>query len=404
MHTVSRLCLLLLTAELAAAEVSLQSLYDNHRWFDLREATLGKNVHPLYRGAVASAFNDCKQAEKHLKATIRAAASPGEVEEAHSLLAWLYARMGRSREVARHYEQVLKISPERSDIRSLLELCWAFSRYPDQSLGRNRRTTLRWTMERTGLTIPVSVNGKTVRWIVDTGMNFSTVSESEARMLGISVQKVGYKAGDLAGGRTAINAGVANSLRFGEIEVRNVPLFVLPDSQPPVNELPPGQRGIIGLPVLIAFQTLRWNADGTFEIGPALNGQATEPNLCFDDLNPVVRVEHGGRHLDFIFDTGNAGGTQLWQRYAKEFSDIIKERGVKNKEWIAQIGSSGDREVVTIPELRLRVGGLETALRPAHVFSKPVGNEHHYGLLGLDLLGQAREVLIDFRSMSVRLR
>ena len=312
--------------------------------------------------------------------------------------------MGRSREVARHYEQVLKISPERSDIRSLLELCWAFSRYPDQSLGRNRRTTLRWTMERTGLTIPVSVNGKTVRWIVDTGMNLSTVSESEARMLGISVQKVGYKAGDLAGGRTSINAGVANSLRFGEIEVRNVPLFVLPDSQPPVNELPPGQRGIIGLPVLIAFQTLRWNADGTFEIAPAPNGQATEPNLCFDDLNPVVRVEHGGRHLDFIFDTGNAGGTQLWQRYAKEFPDIIKERGVKNKEWIAQIGSSGDREVVTIPELRLRVGGLETALRPAHVFSKPVGNEHHYGLLGLDLLGQAREVLIDFRSMSVRLR
>jgi LAS superfamily LD-carboxypeptidase LdcB len=82
----------------------------------------------------------------------------------------------------------------------------------------------------------------------------------------------------------------------------------------------------------------------------------------------------------------------------------MEKQGAKAKEWLVTIGGSGYREVVRIPRLGLRIGGLEVTLRPADVFSRPVGNEHHHGLLGMDLLSQAREVTIDFRSMSVGLR
>lgn len=221
----------------------------------------------MYRGAVAAAFNDYRGAERYLKAVIREASDPGEAEEALSVLARMYTRLGRSRNVVKQYERVLRLSPERSDIRSLCGLFAVFGRYPDQSVGRKQRTTIRWTRRPTGLTIPVSVNNRPVDWIVDTGMNISMTSESEARMLGISVHKVSAKASDLAGGSTPAGAAVADKLRIGECEVRNVPLLVLPDSRSPMDELPRGERGIIGLPVLVALGTLRWSADGTFEIG-----------------------------------------------------------------------------------------------------------------------------------------
>jgi hypothetical protein len=42
-------------------------------------------------------------------------------------------------------------------------------------------------------------------------------------------------------------------------------------------------------------------------------------------------------------------------------------------------------------------------LHPAQVFSKPVGDAFHHGLLALDLLSQAQEVRIDFQLMTVKL-
>jgi hypothetical protein len=35
---------------------------------------------------------------------------------------------------------------------------------------------------------------------------------------------------------------------IGDAELRNVPVLVVPDSQPPWNEQPPGKRGTIGVP------------------------------------------------------------------------------------------------------------------------------------------------------------
>jgi hypothetical protein len=50
----------------ASGKSELKLLYDQHRWFDLREAMKRneQNVPELYLGAVASAFNNREDAEK----------------------------------------------------------------------------------------------------------------------------------------------------------------------------------------------------------------------------------------------------------------------------------------------------------------------------------------------------
>ena len=88
--------------------------------------------------------------------------------------------------------------------------------------------------------------------------------------------------------------------------------------------VPPGNRGLVGFPVALALQAIGWKSDGTFEIGFSThNPPDTVGNLFFDGLNPVTRVKFAGRELDFIPDTGNQAGTELWHRFANDFPGLV---------------------------------------------------------------------------------
>jgi Aspartyl protease len=117
----------------------------------------------------------------------------------------------------------------------------------------------------------------------------------------------------------------------------------------------------------------------------------------------VTRVQFEGKELDCIVDSGQDAGSQLWTRFANDFAALLKQRGTKSKQQVTLVGGSNERETIALPEIQLLVGGLNTTLRPAQVFSKPVGDDFHHGLLGMDMLSQAREVSIDFRSMMLEL-
>jgi hypothetical protein len=63
--------------------------------------------------------------------------------------------------------------------------------------------------------------------------------------------------------------------------------------------------------------------------GVASGEHGNRSNLAFDQFNLLARVESERRPLDFIFDTGNQRETQLWERFARDFSQLVKERGIK---------------------------------------------------------------------------
>ena len=118
----------------------------------------------------------------------------------------------------------------------------------------------------------------------------------------------------------------------------------------------------------------------------------------------MTRVQFQNKDLDFILDTGNGADTQLWSRFSEDYASLLKEHGTKSTRKVTQIGGAQERDIVSLPELQLQVGGFDTVLKPAQVFSKPVGNDsRYYGLLGMDLLSEARKVEVDFRSMTVSL-
>jgi hypothetical protein len=241
---------------------------------------------------------------------------------------------------------------------------------------------------------------------VDTGANITMVSDAEATRLGLAARGSGGKAHDLAGGAAAARTAVARRVVIGQTKLSDVSLLVLPADQMPWKELAPGRQGILGLPVVIALDALRWTREGKCFTGSAARENTVAsgpPNLRYDGLSVLTDVAFEGRQLDFILDTGNAAGTQFWERFGKDFAALVNERGSAGTVRVTQIGGANDRDTVVIPDVHLGVGGKDAVLAQANIFSKPVGDSRHYGLLGMDVLGQAHDVSIDFRSMTLRL-
>lgn len=394
----------LLLSGLASANgtPTLKALYDQHRWFALREAIKNnKHASPLYLGALASAFNRDGEAEKYLNRVIELEPTSDDAVQAHTVLGYLYGRAGRNHQALQEFESILQVRPRSAEAQNARAIYAAFSQHPDLSVGKIGRTVVQGEISNGNLLLPVSIHGETRYWVFDTYFNVCAMTESEARLLGIAVNELPAQVADSAGGRVKVRTAFVSELAIGEVHVRNVSFIILPDSMGSTNSPPSGH---IGIPVILALKSIQWKADGAVEIGfTSAHDKNAESNLSFDGLNLVTRTGFEGKGLDFIVDSGNHTGTQLWPNFEQDFSDLVSQQGVHSTQSITEIGGSRELDVILLPAMPLIVGGMNVLLPHPAVFSKPVGDNLHDGLLGMDVFGQVKRVRIDFRSMTLKL-
>jgi hypothetical protein len=133
-----------------------------------------------------------------------------------------------------------------------------------------------------GVLLPLTVNGTRVNWLVDTGANVTMTSDAEAARLGLVIRDSEGRAADLAGGSTGVRTAIARRIVIGRTQLEHVPFLVTPADQMPWKDWPPGKQGILGLPLAIALDALRWTRTGMCYTGSiAVNAAsaATLPNL-----------------------------------------------------------------------------------------------------------------------------
>ena len=335
-------------------------------------------------------------------AAVAAAQDRSDVEDERGARVATSLRSGRYAEARRLIDEILRTEPS-GDLENVRAL---FGAGPNM---RVRRGSASFTCEvsGTGVRLPLTVNGTLVDWLVDTGANVTMMSDAEAARLGLVIRDSEGRVADLAGGSTGVRTAIARRVVIGRTQVEDVLALVMPAEQMPWKELPPGKQGILGLPLAIALDALRWTRTGMCHTGSAAvnrSSAAGPPNLSYDRLHVVTKVEADGRTLEFLLDTGNQAGTQLWERFGRDFERLVKERGRKGSVRVTQIGGATDRDIIVVPGMQLTVGGKVTSLPEGHLFSRPVGDNRFHGLLGMDVLSQAAEVTIDFRSMTLTLR
>jgi len=76
------------------------------------------------------------------------------------------------------------------------------------------------------------------------------------------VQSMAIAAAMIVPSRSKIRTAVIDELSIGDTRLRNVAFLVLSDSQEPMSDMPLGERGLIGIQVPIAVQSLGWKSDG----------------------------------------------------------------------------------------------------------------------------------------------
>jgi tetratricopeptide (TPR) repeat protein len=382
----------------------LRMLYDSCQWFALRDAMRTKPGPSLYQAVLADGFNDPERAQKLLRAVIKANPESEDSAIAWQQLEYIYQRAGQFRELRALIDEQLASKPDdpglEADRATVESFPW------EQSTAQLRYSKISLSALDGNLFIPVSVNGKPGDYGVDTDMNVSMLSESEAKRLGLTVHNTARDAREFtgaAGEQLGYRTAVADDFTVGNVRLKSVTFMVVPDDQQPFADLPLGKRGFLGTPVLLAFQTIRWSSDRTFEIAfPPASKDTAKSNLYFDGLDLITEAEFQQRKLEFVVDTGD-NATNFYPLFAKDFASLIEESGTKQSSRVTGVDGSKEVSSVILPEVALRVGGFSGTLRPARVLlEQTIGNGQWYeGRVGMAFFRQAHQVSIDFQSMTL---
>jgi hypothetical protein len=192
---------------------------------------------------------------------------------------------------------------------------------------------------------------------------------------------------------------------MGRTVLRNVSFVVLPDDLDAFSGLPPNERGAIGIPVLLAVQTLRWNHTHDLSLGfPAKPFDVRNANLSFEGLDTLAQVEVAGHPLAVHLDTGSSLST-MWPMFVKNYPELL-EGSHESKTGLNGATGSADIRSAIMPELRMTVAGFPILFRDAPVLlQSTIGSSiWHYGPLGMDKVVQASEVTLDFKAMRIDLK
>jgi hypothetical protein len=394
---------MLFAASLLFAQTSstqnLKSLYEAGKWTELQEALQKTKGHDLYRGALAVTFHQgLREAESHLRAAIKAAPKSEEAYEAYEWLSHLYFYSGQYNRLVSTMEARWSAFPGRPGQDQEKGEIAGFRGLPDQVTVSVRPSTVRH--EDHSIFIPLSVNGKAATFFFDTGSWPNMMGESEAKRLGLRFTEASGTIRTMTN-RASFRTAVADELIVGGVRLKNVSFTVTPDDGEPWSVLPLGRRGAIGIPVILAFRTLRWAQDGTVRIGenPA-SFDAHTANLLFDNDHLAISVRLAGRTAFGSVDTG-AEGTDLFRGLAEQFPSIL-ESGKKGITQVHGVGGTESYESVTLPEITFEIGGIQARLRSPGVLVNR-GTRSYIGNFGLDVLQQGRAFKFDFTAMRLEL-
>lgn len=392
-------------SDLHECDPHLKLLYQEHQWFELRDAVATDGQQMLYRGAVACAFNQFPQWQAQLALLITSAPQSREAYEAHNLLSWMHLRNGNFPQARSHIEAMLAWGMDEGVTKVIHGLLSIIAQFPQQLTLEHRHCNVPYKIVEGNMFVPVVVNGKSANFMIDSGATISMIRMTEAERLGLSIKTVDPCIGALYGATgTPIECqtAVAAQINVGGVQLANVAFLVLKDHQ---FQFPDAYGGALGLPVLLAFQTLSWSADGLFQIGsPSRQRCSTKANICFDGAEPVTEVVFQRRKLSFVLDTGS-GNTVLWSAFGRQFRKLVDRRGQVRSIMVNGVSGSAKLDAIRLPGLTLRVGGHDIVLRGAHLLRQPTtpNSGWLFGRLGMDALNSAYRVTLDFKRMSLRL-
>jgi Aspartyl protease len=403
--------LLLCCSCLTAADVSqLQRLNENHRFFDLRRAIEQPGWNPeetfFYRGVIACRFGQENAGIELLRSFLAASIASPMARNAHEEIAEAFERLNRYRDAAREWTEWLRLTPkddpEREGAENKQALLDSLSDVPPESILIGLNVPVRATRNRVGTwDVPVEINGVTSKWIFDTGANVSTLAQSEAKRMGLTIRESKAWARGSTGQKNPLQIAVADTLRCGSVQVHNVVLLVLTDQALNISPLHYQISGILGLPLLRSLGRIGFAKTGEVLMPPSAPATAGLPNLYFDGESPMLEVDHNQHHLQMFLDTG-ANATVLYPSFRNALSSGEQSRLHHKREGTAGAGGAILQQTrAVVPTLSIDLLGKSIDLKKISLLpDAPPDGRYRDGVIGMDALWSG--FLLDFAAMRLQ--
>jgi hypothetical protein len=287
------------------------------------------------------------------------------------------------------------------DVRNTQRVFNALLGTPAQTVSSRGASDVRFTEGR----IPVTINGGARDYGFDTGANLSTIMRSEAAALHLRVIPAGIDVGTSTSNRITADLGVADSVRIGAMQFRNVVFLVLDDA---LLTFPGGFRipGIIGFPVIEQMGEFRISGRASLVI-PANPPTRDQRNLVLDELTLLTPARWEGRPLLCRLDTG-AGHTQVYEPFYRRFRTAIDPASDSAERKMGGAGGVERTPVRVLTNARLATGDTVASLATLDVVTRSIARDESENYLdcnlGHDVFDQFHEMIVNFRDMAFLLR
>lgn len=291
-------------------------------------------------------------------------------------------------------------STETADFQNQINLWQGLSEQPPQIVHKKRHSVIDLVG---GSRIPSFINNadQVVDLTLDSGANLSVIISSLADTLGLKRLDAFVDIKGILGNDIAAQMALADSIRFGNVQINNVAFIVFPDSALYFPQANFQIYGIIGYPVISALEEIQLTKDNKLII-PETHTNSSLSNLAMNFLTPVVELLSDKDTLLFTFDTG-ADNTWIYEKYYTKH-----KKRIEREYELSVIKSGGAGGVIShnVYQIKfpIQIGKHAVTLESAVLFPEKNENVHNQyaGNLGLDAIKSFDKVILNFKQMFVQ--
>lgn len=255
----------------------------------------------------------------------------------------------------------------------------------------------------THILIPVTVHGKTYRFIFDTGAGTSFMSERFARELGVRILNDSLRINPNLPGATYGKMGTLDSLQIGSMTFRYPLITVAPpnalDSVIKIDAL-------LGMDFISLFDELRiYPKEGKIVFPASLTPlPASGRNLLLCDRSIKMKAFAGEEMLLLHFDTGCTTAGLYYQYYQKHKTEL-DAAGKREKGIGGGFNFMATKEVLRLPSFRLEVGKVPVEFQNISVDITQEGLQMmgDDGIAGMDMVNLFDCVTVNLKDMFLKL-
>ena len=248
------------------------------------------------------------------------------------------------------------------------------------------------------ITADLTVHNLTAPWILDTGANFSTLSETFAHQLGLTFSTGTAHTQGATGAENPLHTALIDTLPLGDAVLHNVVVLILPDANLTI-QLGKKKRylipAILGYPVFQALGIIRFTRDHHFQAGPTLPLTGDSSPIYMEKLNVLVSCKTHDLQRPFLFDSGASASTFFIPYYRDFPIDFVHQQQGTRRGY--GIGGTSSDQVYILDHADLELANRDVELQHIAVFKTPQNNlaDDYEGSLGRDLISSFDSLTLD---------